>query len=365
MKVSVFIPSYNEKPKAVLETVKSILDQDYPIHEIFFVDDGSPDQSGYEAIIQLKKEMETAWREVAASGKSGGSVHPFQNLVVHRLHKNSGKRHAQIWAFERATGDIFVTVDSDGYLYPNAVRELLIPFNDSKVMAVTGHINARNRDENWFTRLIDMRYDNAFRVERAAQSVTGNILVCSGPISAYRSEVVLDNLEIYGSQTFLGEMVQFGDDRCLTNYAILKGKTVYQSTAKCITDVPSSLRQFLKQQIRWNKSFFRESLIAFRIGLKKPVTLIWVLLELSLWILFGFAIIIALCFKIHTLGFILLVYYLAYLSISAYARNVFYILKRPLVFLMAPLYGLIHLCLLFPLRIYALFTLKSTGWGTR
>jgi len=346
-RVSVVVPSYNEKPDAVLKTIESLLEQEYPVHEIFFVDDGSKDVSGYEAIQKLKETRK------------------LDQLHVHRLKKNAGKRHAQIWAFERVTGDIIFTVDSDGYIYPDAVKELLIPFHDEKIMAVTGHINARNRDENWFTKLLDMRYDNAFRVERAAQSVTGNVLVCSGPISCYRADVIIDNLDDYKNQTFLGEQVQFGDDRCLTNYAILRGKTVYQSTARCDTDVPNTLRQFIKQQIRWNKSFFRESLIALKIGFKKPRTLVWVLFELSLWILFGFVLLFALLFKLKTVGLIMFVYYLAYLMLSAYARNVFYVLKRPLVFLMAPLYGLIHLGLLLPLRIYALLTIKSNGWGTR
>jgi hyaluronan synthase len=210
-----------------------------------------------------------------------------------------------------------------------------------------------------------MRYDNAFRVERSAQSVTGNILVCSGCFSAYRTEVILENIEHYENQMFLGEPVQFGDDRCLTNYAILKGKTIYQSTARCITDVPSTLRQFIKQQVRWNKSFFRESLIALKIGFKKPRTLIWVLLELIMWFMFGFVIIGSIIIKSATMGYILLVYYLFYLSLSAYARNVFYVLRYPHIFLLAPIYGLIHICILYPLRLYALATIKSNGWGTR
>lgn len=348
-KVSVVIPSYNESSEAVLKTVQSVMDQDYPIHEIFFVDDGSPDTSGYEAMLAFQKEMKNS----------------STKLIVHRLEKNKGKRHAQIWAFKQLTGDIIFTVDSDGYIHSNAVRELLRPFGDQKVMAVTGHINARNKDHSWFTKLLDMRYDNAFRVERAAQSVTGNVLVCSGPISCYRKEVIMEKIDDYGSQMFLGEPVQFGDDRCLTNYAILKGKTVYQSTARCDTDVPTTLRQFIKQQIRWNKSFFRESLVALSIGMKKPRTLIWVLFELSLWLLFGVIIVISLFFKVKTVGFVLLIYYLGYLSLSAYARNIFYILKHPLVFVCAPIYGLIHLFMLFPLRFYALLTLKSNGWGTR
>jgi hyaluronan synthase len=365
MKVSIVIPSYNEKPADVEETLKSILTQDYPIHEIFFVDDGSKDVSGFDAIRRMKNTFETEYKSMLLTSCPDYAEKGIPELIVYRLPKNKGKRHAQIWAFERATGDVIVTVDSDTTLFPNTIKELIKPFIDSKVKAVTGHVNVRNRDENVLTRLIDMRYDNAFRVERAAHSVTNNVLVCSGPLSAYRKEVITQNLEHYGTQTFLGEKVQFGDDRCLTNYAIKMGKTIYQSTSKCVTDAPTSLKVFIKQQSRWNKSFFRESLIALKIGLNKPNVLIWVLLEMSLWLLFGLSIGLGIFVKSITMGWILLAYYLAYISISAYARNVFYILRNPFTYLLAPVYGIIHLTLLFPLRFYALLTIKSNGWGTR
>jgi hyaluronan synthase len=358
-KVSVVIPSYNESSDSLIGTVTSLLEQDYPIYEIIVVDDGSKDLTGYHSL----KEMESAINEVAVSGVSSTINAPY--IRVHRLDKNVGKRHAQAWAFERVRGDIIVTIDSDAHIDKDGIRELIAPFKNPKIKATTGHVNARNKGDNLFTRLIDMRYDNAFRVERSAQSVTGNILVCSGCFSAYRTKVIMDNIEHYKTQTFLGELVQFGDDRCLTNYAILEGKTAYQSTANCYTDVPSTIRQFLKQQIRWNKSFFRESLIAMGIGLKKPMVLIWSILEMLLWIMFGVSIIVGLVLKSATFGWIMAVYYLAYICLSAYARNVFYILKNPLIFLLAPVYGLIHLTLLIPLRLYALLTIKQNDWGTR
>ncbi|MGD6817234.1 glycosyltransferase family 2 protein [Metabacillus sp. 113a] len=363
LKVSVVIPSYNESPDSVLGTIESILKQDYPIHEIFLIDDGSKDISGYEATLKLKENLMSGVGETAAELAKGNYKMP--NLIVHRLPQNKGKRHAQIWAFEKATGDVFITVDSDCTVFPNAVRELLKPFNNPEVSATTGHVNIRNRTDNVLTRLIDMRYDNAFRVERAAHSVTNNVLVCSGPLSAYRREVVMKNLDHYGNQMFLGQQVQLGDDRCLTNYAIREGKTLYQSTARCITDAPTDLRTLLKQQSRWNKSFFRESLVALKIGFTKPNVFVWVMLEMFLWIAFGISLILAIYFTTTTMGWILLIYYLAYVIISAYARNVFYAYKRPFTFLLAPLYGLLFLILLCPLRFWALLTIRSTAWGTR
>ncbi|MDY7043661.1 glycosyltransferase [Virgibacillus sp. M23] len=359
LKVSVVIPSYNESSQSLSSTIESLLEQDYPIYEIIVVDDGSKDLSGYHSL----NEMKDGINQVASTSESSSSNTPY--LRVHKLEKNVGKRHAQAWAFERVEGDIIVTIDSDAHVASDAIKELISPFKDSKVKATTGHLHARNKGDNLFTKLIDMRYDNAFRVERSAQSVTGNVLVCSGCFSAYRTEVILSNLEHYKNQTFLGEKVQFGDDRCLTNYAILEGKTLYQSTAHCYTDVPSGIKQFLKQQIRWNKSFFRESLIAMKIGLKKPTVLVWAVLEMLLWILFGVAIVFGVILKSSTFGLIMATYYFAYICLSAYARNAYYILRNPLIFLMAPVYGIIHITLLIPLRLYALVTIRQNGWGTR
>lgn len=349
MKVSVVIPSFNEPGTILINTLKSILEQTYPVLEIFVIDDGSDDISGYQEVekfINLNPEK-------------------CKNVVLHRMDKNVGKRGAQSWAFSRAKGEVFFTVDSDGFVYPNALYELMRPFHDKNVYGVTGHINARNRDKNILTKLLDIRYENAFRLERAAQSVTGNILVCSGPISCYRREVVIPNLKKYNNQKFLGEKVQAGDDRCLTNYAILLGKTVYQSGARCDTDVPDNLRQFIKQQIRWNKSFFRESVVGLKMTLKKPKVAIWIVLELSLWIVFSFMMIVSIINQYSSMSIMILIYAIFSLTVSALIRNVYYIVKNPVMFLLSPLYGFLHMFLLFPIRFYSLLTLRNVKWGTR
>jgi hyaluronan synthase len=51
---------------------------------------------------------------------------------------------------------------------------------------------------------------------------------------------------------FLGIHLEISDDRALTNYALQSGfRTVYQSTSLVLTDAPTKLRKFTKQQLRW------------------------------------------------------------------------------------------------------------------
>jgi hyaluronan synthase len=47
------------------------------------------------------------------------------------------------------------------------------------------------------------------------------------------------------------------------------GRVVYQSTARCATNVPHEFKGFLIQQTRWKKSWLRESLIASTFFWKK------------------------------------------------------------------------------------------------
>lgn len=348
-KVAAVIPSYNEDKDSLLKTLKSVLCQTYPLQEIFIIDDGSPDQTAIQGIEDYVKKEPIICR----------------NVIVYRLPMNKGKRHAQSWAFERSDADVFLTVDSDSYIYPNALEELLKAFNNDNVYAATGHLNARNRKTNLLTRLTDIRYDNAFGVERAAQSVTGNILVCSGPLSIYRREVVIPNLERYKNQTFLGRPVSVGDDRCLTNYAIDLGRTVYQSTAKCDTDVPFEMKSYLKQQNRWNKSFFRESIISVKKLSANPLVAIWTILEVAMFIMLIFSIVDLFVEQTTHYDIIKIITFLLIIFVIALIRNVNYILKHPVSFFLSPFYGLLHLFILQPLKLYSLITIRKTKWGTR
>ncbi|WP_163653216.1 glycosyltransferase [Listeria sp. PSOL-1] len=350
LKVTVVIPLYNESKEALFKLLVGLEKQTYPVQEIFIVDDGSPVDIIDDLKQDLKKNMNPAF---------------IEKIHMHKLKENQGKRVAQAYAFKRGKGEIFFTMDSDGEIYPDTLYELMRPFSNPKVQAVTGHINARNRKNSLLSYLLDMRYDNAFRVERASQSVTGNILVCSGPISCYRRSVVIDNLDRYLNQTVLGAPAHVGDDRCLTNYANELGKTVYQETAKCITDVPEKIGVFLKQQTRWSKSFFRETFISMKLVKKKPVIFIWSVIELGLWLVFLLAISYNLIFYFFDLTWQDWLFYLVLACLSAYARNVHYMLKYPFCYLLAPIYGLFHFFTIHIVRLIALCTLRVNKWGTR
>ena len=107
-----------------------------------------------------------------------------------------------------------------------------------------------------------MRYFVAFRVIKGSESIFGCVTCASGCFSAYRRDRLLEVLPAWETQTFLGREATFGDDRALTNMLLRHNRVVYQSTARCATNVPHQFKGFLVQQTRWKKSWLRESLIA-------------------------------------------------------------------------------------------------------
>ncbi len=352
--VAAVVPFYNEDPAALEACLRSILGQSRPVDRIYVIDDGSD----HDDCLVLALEL------LSASGHRGA--------IVYRLEQNQGKRHAQAWAFARLQTDIVLTVDSDTVLHPHAVHEGLRGFTDPAVQAVTGNVQAYNAATNLLTRLTSLRYANAFLWERAAYSAVGSVLCACGSFTLWRRSLIADHLHEYVNQTFLGTPVMYGDDRRLTNYALTRGKVLFQDTAIAYTTVPERFRHYANQQLRWNKSFFRETIWA--LNAFRPWHRVWLLSfgEMALWLCFTLSLIIAVVVYPLLTGNLPSAWYLAFVAVMAYARSVRYLGSQRSspssqigVYLLAPVYGLLYLLVLMPLRLWALFSLRNPGWGTR
>jgi hyaluronan synthase len=241
--LSVVVPVRNEE-EHVARTLRQLMESDYPRDrlQVIAVDDCSTDRS----LAAMKASQKT-----------------YPDLVVFGLEKNAGKRHALAAGVGLASGQIIVFIDSDSFLEPDALRHLVNRFSDPKVAAVTGHCDVENVWTNLLTRMQTVRYYVAFRVMKAAESVFDSVTCLSGPIAGYRREVLQEIMPEWLNQMFMGRPATFGDDRSLTNSLLRRGyKVVYEAKARVTTLVPEDHRTFLRQQLRWKRSWFRESLIA-------------------------------------------------------------------------------------------------------
>jgi len=175
---------------------------------------------------------------------------------------NQGIREAMALGIRNARTELIGFVDSDSFLEPDAVRNLVQPMQDPKMGGVTGRTDVVNAYTNRLTKMQCVRYYISFRIIKAAEAYFSAVTCLSGPLSCYRLSAVREVLEPWLNQTFLGRKATFGDDRSLTNYIVRNHRTYYQDTAICSTLVPNRTKVFLRQQMRWKRSWLRESLKA-------------------------------------------------------------------------------------------------------
>ena len=260
--VTLIIPCFNEE-HWIDRTIKSCINQDYPADklEIIVVDDHSNDKS-VESIRETIEELK------AADTREGGyRVEGRIRYIVQPY--NQGKREAMALGAREAQHELLIFVDSDSFLDPFAVRNIVQPFKDKDMGGVSGRTDVANTYTNALTRMQSVRYYIAFRIMKAAESYFDSVTCLSGPLSCYRRDLVLRYADAWLNQKFLGQRATFGDDRSMTNFILRHNRTCYQDSAVCMTIVPSSYVMFLKQQMRWKRSWLRESLIAARYIWKK------------------------------------------------------------------------------------------------
>lgn len=348
--ISVIYPVYNETPEVltlVMEYAQSCLHIPGLEMEIIFVDDGSPNRD----------ELDPVYKKYQCD----------KIKVVYQ--ENTGKRGAQYKGLEHVTGEFVITVDSDTLIIPENIPKLIQPLLcDPSIGAVCGEVLAKNSKTNLLTRLLGLRYWTAFNLERAAQSYLKTVLCCSGPFSVYRSSLLLKVKEAYINQVFCGEVCTYGDDRHLTNLILGEGyHVVYQPGATAWTFVPESLGEFIRQQNRWNKSFFREMIWTFKVKDNvHPYVLFDMLVQPLLFLGFTTALSFSLLLLYQTTNLMILVYYLGTLVTMATVRSLYGLFRtKNILYLLFVLYGFLHVFILIPVRFKSVLTLTDNRWGTR
>jgi hyaluronan synthase len=348
--VSIVIPAKNEEG-SIFETIKTCVESVYSSKiECIVIDDGSTDKTGDEVLrAELKYGLDTV------------------RLI--KFPKNLGKREAMAVGINESTSDIIIFVDSDSFLAPDAVSHITEHFlNNKHVGAVSGNTKASNANTNLLTKMQSIQYSVSFDIYKASESVHSSVTCCPGCFSAYRREAVKPLVEAWKNHKFFGSQSTFGDDRGLTNYVLRNWKIVYCEAARASTKVPENFRVYLKQQLRWKKSWIREGLFAATFMWRKTHPLA----SIAFYVNFTFPILgpilagfvlwksIAtgnpLLFVMFMSGFVLLG------TVFALFARVYH---RAENWAFMPVFSVLFITVLIWQMPYALLTLKNTAWGTR
>lgn len=242
--VTVIVPAYNEGA-LVRESIHSVTRSRYPTGklQVIVVDDGSTDDT---------------WEHI----QEAAAESPIPVTTI-RQPSNRGKRHALYTGFRRASGDVWVTVDSDSILHPDALRNGVSPLlRDPRIGLVAGCVKVLNRNDSLITRFLKVQFVLSFTFSRAYQSRIRGLLTTPGALSIYRASAVKPVLGKWLQQTFLGVPCLTGEDRSMTNLITAQGfHSFFQSNAVVWAQMPSTYPGMAKMYLRWARSNIRETLV--------------------------------------------------------------------------------------------------------
>jgi hyaluronan synthase len=345
--VGIIVPAYNEEAE-IEATLAACLGVNYPrnLLQVTVVDDCSTDNT-------------------LARIRAVQDIHPELTVVASEV--NRGKRHAMAAGARSADdAEIFIFIDSDSRVEPGAVRALVRYFVDKDVGAVAGHTDVWNRHTNLLTRMQAVRYYVAFRVYKSAEALFGCVTCCSGCFSGYRRSAVDKVLEPWLNQTFLGQPSTYGDDRSLTNFLLPDWRILYAPDAFAHTNVPENLSVFLRQQLRWKKSWIRESLRAATfIWRKNPIMSVSFYIGLVLPLLSPQVVFRAFVVQPHYRGAMPVWYLCGVLAMAAFYGLYYRLHRREGLWYHGIFFAVFYTCVLIWQLPYALATIRDSKWGTR
>ena len=172
MDISVIIPLYNEEESLpeLFAWIQRVMNENGFSYEVIFVNDGSTDRSW-----QVIEEL------AAKSGNAKGI----------KFRRNYGKSPALFCGFEKAQGEVVITMDADLQDSPDEIPELYRMITEEKYDLVSGY---KKKRYDPLSKTLPTKLFNA-----TARAVSGikNLHDFNCGLKAYRKEVV-KNIEVYG-----------------------------------------------------------------------------------------------------------------------------------------------------------------------
>ena len=174
MDVTVVVPLFNEEEslRELHDWIKRVMDENGLTYEVIFVNDGSTDNS---------------WQVLQGLQKEYPEVHAI------RFRRNYGKSPALFCGFERAQGDVVITMDADLQDSPDEIPELRRMILEDGYDLVSGYKMNRKQGDP-LSKTIPTKLFNA-----TARKVSGihNLHDFNCGLKAYRREVV-KHIEVFG-----------------------------------------------------------------------------------------------------------------------------------------------------------------------
>ena len=264
--ISIIAPAHNEQ-LSIAQSTRSMLQLEYPEHEVIVVNDGSDDRTLQILIdeFHLYKSARQPLQNLATAPVN--AVYESQNLKLLVIDKqNGGKSDSLNAAVNYASTPLIAAVDSDSLLESNSLLLVVRPFlEDETTVAVGGIIRVVNgctvehgavtkvgAPPSLLTKFQVVEYLRAFLGGRVALSYMNSLLLISGAFGLFRRDSVIEagGFELNSLAEDLELVIRLHRIARENKRAY---KIVFVPTPVCWTEVPDSWKSLAVQRKRWQR----------------------------------------------------------------------------------------------------------------
>lgn len=267
--ISILVPAYNEEV-TIVESIKSLLQLNYPTYEVIVINDGSKDQTLQVLIseFQLSYAEYRSTRTTLPCGQMKGVYHNPKYPKLYVIDKaNSGKAGSLNVGMNFSHYPLVSSIDADSLLEKDALIRIAKVYleNPDETVAVGGNIRIANgcTIENGVVKEVRlprkilpmfqaMEYLSAFLSGRIGWSAVNGLIIISGAFGVFRKDYLF---KIGGyREGYPGEDMNIVLK--LHKYMLdhkLPYRIAFCPDAVCWTQAPDTLRVLGSQRRRWGR----------------------------------------------------------------------------------------------------------------
>ncbi len=226
-RVSMVIAGHNEAD-AVEACVLGLRQQSRLPDEIILVSDGSTDDMP----ARMQNLLRRGWIDEA-----------------HHTDLRAGKSAATNLACRHATGDILVNIDLDCSFDRHAIRNVIRPFADPEIGAVSGNIQVDKPMATLVTAFQAIEYLISIALGKRAAAMTDHVVCVSGAFGAFRQTALsgVGGLDVGGGE----------DLDCTLRLRKSGWKIGFAEDAIAYTQPPATVSALVRQRFRWERDALR------------------------------------------------------------------------------------------------------------
>jgi cellulose synthase/poly-beta-1,6-N-acetylglucosamine synthase-like glycosyltransferase len=312
--VTCIITAYSEG-ESVERTIRSLAEQIYPglIEILCLVDGAARNRETYEAA----RRMEDYVRRL-----------PGRSLKVVPKWQRGGRVSSLNSGLSLSTGTVVMAVDGDTSFDNTMVRQAARHFQDPNVVGVSGCLRVRNAAASLWSRFQAIEYALSIHATRVGLSEFNIVNNISGAFGIFRRSFI-QVLGGWDSGTAEDLDMTLRIKNYFGRHPHLRIR--FEPLAIGHTDVPDTLRSFLRQRLRWDGDLFyiyvRKHPFSFR-----PAIFGWRNLIMLLWTGFFFQLVMPFVIMIYTV-WVFCFYPIAYMLAVTALVYLFYLLITLLFFI--------------------------------